>query len=420
MALLPCAFRFRLEPTAEQAAQLGRLAGARRWVWNWALERRTATYRADGKSVSWAALSAELTGLKQAPAMAWLAEVDSQALQQALADLKRAFANFFESRARFPRRKTRKRSRPAFRIPQRVRLDGGRLYVPGAGWVRVRRARAEDGTFAEIGPTKSARFTCDAGGRWHVALVGARHVEEGPFPLPPEAAAAGMDQGLTTFAVLSDGATVANPRFGRRADRKLRRLHRAVSRKVKGSRNRGKARRALAREYGRVRDRRQDFAAKLATQLITAYPVLGVESLNVSALARTKLSRSVLDAAWGDLHRRLHYKAAWWGGGPDGRTGRWVIPVGRWFPSTKRCSVCHRRNPDLTLADRTWSCGQCASVHDRDGNASENLRQEAWRLLANGLLGKGHEDQQGAAGGQPDARNASGPRVRPSTAGTAG
>jgi putative transposase len=131
-------FRFRMRPTRAQEPLLNRLAGARRWVFNWGLQRKREHYADTGKTLTAAALSAELAALKSKPETAWLKDVDSQSLQQALKDLDRAFRNFFEKRARYPRFKSRKRSLPGFRIPQRVKVEGRKVFVPKVGWVRIR------------------------------------------------------------------------------------------------------------------------------------------------------------------------------------------------------------------------------------------------------------------------------------------
>lgn len=158
-------YRFRMRPKAEQGHALNRMAGARRFVWNWALARWKETYAATVKSISLKQLSAELTALKAEPGTAWLNECDSQALQQVLADLQRAFVNFFERRARHPQFKSRKRDQARFRIPQRVKIADGKVYVPKVGWVRIRQSREVDGA------TKSATFRREADGHWYVSLT---------------------------------------------------------------------------------------------------------------------------------------------------------------------------------------------------------------------------------------------------------
>src|SRR5262245_34746191 len=158
-------YKFRIDPTAEQEAALSRYAGARRFVFNWALQRRKETYEQTGKSISWSELSAELTEVKSKPGFEWLKEIDSQLLQQALADCKRAFDNFFQKRAGFPKFKKKHSAHQSFRIPQRVKLEDSRVSIPKIGWVAIRQSQAVDL------PLKSATFKRDATGKWHVSLV---------------------------------------------------------------------------------------------------------------------------------------------------------------------------------------------------------------------------------------------------------
>src|SRR5262245_11758779 len=189
-----------MEPTGTQASDLSRIAGARRFVWNWALRRWKDHYAATGKSISLKQLSAELTALKQQPETAWLNELDSQALQQALKDLHRAFGNYFAKRAGSPRFKSRKHDRARFRIPQRVKLDAGQVYVPKVGWVRIRLSRNVDG------PIKGATFKREPDGHWYVCLVAEFAMPDGPLPPPEATKVVGLDLGLIDFATLSDGS----------------------------------------------------------------------------------------------------------------------------------------------------------------------------------------------------------------------
>src|SRR5918911_1907977 len=179
------AFRYRLESTAEQEQKLRQFAGARRFIWNWALEQRRAYYRQTGKTLPAKELSARLTALKAQPETAWLREMDSQLLQQVLDDLQRAFVNFFERRARYPRFKSRKRDQARFRIPQRVRVVGHVVQIPKIGLVRLRLSQPVDG------PTKSATFKQDACGHWHVSLVAETQVPDVVLPLPDPACSVG-------------------------------------------------------------------------------------------------------------------------------------------------------------------------------------------------------------------------------------
>lgn len=210
------AFRFRMRPTKAQKSILNRLAGARRWVWNWGLQRWKDYFEANGKSIGLKQLSAELTALKQEPEMAWLQEADSQALQQTLKDLHRAFTNFFEGRARYPRFKSRKRDPLRFRIPQRVKIEGPSVIIPKVGKVRIFKSMDIDL------PTKSASFKRDALGHWHVTLTAEFEMPDLSLPVPEKAV--GIDLGLIDFATLSDGSgPIPAPKFFRKGQRKLKR-----------------------------------------------------------------------------------------------------------------------------------------------------------------------------------------------------
>src|SRR5205085_56142 len=199
------AFRYRLEPTAEQERKLRQFAGARRFIWNWALQQRRESYRQTGKTLPAKELSARLTALKEQPETAWLREMDSQLLQQVLADLGRAFSNFFARRARYPRFKSKKRDTARFRIPQRVRVVGNRVQVPKVGRVRVRLSQPI------VGTTKSATFKQDACGHWHVTLVAKVDVPMVALPAPDPERTVGVDLGLKDVLVCSDGRRAPAP-----------------------------------------------------------------------------------------------------------------------------------------------------------------------------------------------------------------
>ena len=382
-------YRFRVDPTARQEAALARFAGARRFVFNWALARRKDTYEQTGKSIFWSALSVELTELKNNSGFEWLKEIDSQLLQQALADCKRAFDNFFQKRARFPKFKRKHGARQSFRIPQRVKLDRGRIYIPKIGWVAVRQSQPCDL------PLKSATFKREATGKWYVSLVAEFDLPDLPKPVIVSETAIGIDVGFDRFATNSSGGVVENPRFFRKAERKIKRAQRRLSRKQKGSANRTKARRALAREYEKITNRRADFAHKFSTSVVKNNSTIACETLNLKGMSRTKLAKSVSDAAHRETFRQIEYKARWY--------NRNFVFIDRWFPSSQLCSECCQRHQELSLSDRFWTCPVCGVRHDRDHNAAKNIRDEGVRILV--------------AVGHTETLNACGASVRPATAG---
>jgi len=390
-------YRYRLAPTVEQEVKLRQFAGARRFVWNWGLARKREYYQATGKTLTHNALCRELTALKSLPETLWLREMHSQSLQQALRDLEYAFQAFFrrvqsgEPKKGFPTFKSKKTDPLRFRMPQRVRITGSFLRVPKIGLIKVIVHRPMAGL------TKSATFKQEPDGHWYVCLVAEQRASDRrPRPVREHV---GVDVGLKSFGVLSNSETITNPRFYRTQMRKLARAQRALSRKQKDSRNRGKARRKVARLHHKIANQRKDFLHKLSTDLVRRFDLVSIEDLSIRGLARTKLSASVLDASWGMFRQFLTYKTE--------RQDRYLMIVGRFFPSSKTCSACGTINANLVLADRSWSC-ICGAVHDRDLNAARNIDAEGLRLFL----------EQHVAVGYPETQNACGVSVRPSTGGT--
>jgi putative transposase len=211
-------------------------------------------------------------------------------------------------------------------------------------------------------------------GHWYVVLSTEFEIPDvGPPPAPVYPV--GVDLGLKDLFVLSDGERVPAPRFARRAERRLRRVQKDLSRKKPGSRRREKAKRRVAGVHRKVSNQRNDLLHKLTTHLTREYDLICVEDLNTKGLAKTKLSRSVLDAAFGEFVRQVEYKATW--------SFKRSVRVGHFFPSTKLCSDCGMVNVNLTLSERTWLC-ECGTQHDRDLNAARNILAEGMRVLAAG------------------------------------
>ncbi|WP_249358078.1 transposase [Nocardia cyriacigeorgica] len=344
---------------------LARAFRCARVVFNDAVAAREAARRAGLPLPKDGELSKALTAAKATPERAWLGEVSSVVLQQALADANTAYRNFFASitgkregpRLGPPRFRSRRDNRQTIRFTRNARFavtPGGKLRLPKIGDVAVRWSRQLPS------PPSSVTVIKDAAGRYFASFV----IEVAPEPMPQVDAEVGIDLGLTAFAVLSNGKTIASPKFFRQAERRLRKAQRNLSRKEKGSKNRAKARVKVARAHARVRDARLDFAHKQAMAVIRENQAVYVEDLCVSGLARTRLAKSVHDAGWGLFLRLIREKAA--------RYGRTVVKVNRWFPSSQICSACGRVDGPKPLRVRTWTC-PCGVVHDRDLNAAINI-----------------------------------------------
>ncbi|WP_199235864.1 RNA-guided endonuclease InsQ/TnpB family protein, partial [Micromonospora sp. S4605] len=312
-----------------------------------------------------------ITEAKLTPQRAWLGEVSAVVLQQALADLNTAYRNFFNSlsgkrRGRTvapPRFRSRKDNRQAIRFTKNSRfkvLDNGRLRLPKVGDLPVRWSRN-----LPADPS-SVAIIRDASGRYFASFV----VQATDEPLPPVDSEVGIDLGLTHFAVLSDGTKVTAPTFLRRAARKLKRLQQDLSRKQRGSSNRKKAVKKVARAHARVADTRRDWQHKLSTAIIRDNQAVYVEDLCVAGLGRTRLAKSVYDAGWASFTAMLEYKAA--------RAGRRFGKINRFAPTSQTCSACGRIDGPKPLNVRSWTC-PCGATHDRDVNAAINvLAQGRW------------------------------------------
>jgi IS605 OrfB family transposase len=365
-------YNYRLYPTPGQRTALARAFGCARVVFNDGLRIREQAHEAGLPYVTDRELSARLTAVKATPERAWLADVSAVILQQSLADLNTAYRNFFASatgerkgpKVEPPRFKSRKNRRQAVRFTANARfkiLASGRLRLPKIGEVEVRWSRDL--------PSAPASVTIirDAAGRYFASFV----VETGPaadaarFPAPDTGAEVGIDLGLTSFAVLSDGTVVRSPRFLRRAERKRRRLQKSLSRKAEGSSNRERTRVRVARAHAKVADSRRDFHHKTSTAIICDNQAVYAEDLCVTGLARTRMAKSVHDAGWSAFVNMLEYKAK--------RYGRSFGKIGRLVPSTQLCSACGVNDGKKPLRVREWTCPACGTVHDRDLNAAKNI-----------------------------------------------
>jgi putative transposase len=374
MASVMRTFRYRAYPTAEQRDNLARTFGCARWTYNWGLERRTNAYHGEGKSLTYNALAVELTQLKRHEETAWLKEVSSVVLQQSLRNLERAYTNFFEQRAGYPSFKKRGRKQSAtyansaFRFdPEARTLSLAKQNAP----LNIRWSRPVEGEVVKV------TVTLDPSGRYHACLACRCNVD----PLPKTGKSVGVDLGLTDVIVTSDGFHSGNPKHLRSDYRKLRQAQKALSRKVKGSNNREKARRRVAKVHAKIADQRQDFIHKLTTDLVKNHDVICTESLSVKNMMQNhSLARSISGAAWGEIVRQLEYKAEWY--------GRTLVKVDRWFPSSKRCSACGHVCEKMPLSVRRWTCEECKTEHDRDENAAMNILAVGQTVEAFGDLGK--------------------------------
>src|SRR6266700_3532270 len=359
--------KIRLHPTPEQANYFARAAGTSRFVWNWALAEWNRHYEAGEKPTA-LKLKKQFNEIRREQ-FPWTWEVTKNASDQPILDLGKAFTAFFEGKARRPRFKSKKRSKPSFYLANdQFELGDHRIWVPKLGWVNM----AENLRFK--GKVTGARITKTADW-WFVSLT-----VEIPDVLPEKRqAAVGIDVGLNRLVTLSTGEGYENQAFLKTTLGKLRQANKRLHRRKLGSANREKARRQVARLHYRITCMRDDVLHKLTTRLADCYGIIGIEDLNLKGLLKNRrLARSFSDAALGKLLSLLTSKVE--------QRGGQVQKVGRFFPSSKICHSCGWKWEDMQLAYRVFLCQNPTCAYhqfeqDRDYNASLNILGEALHLI---------------------------------------
>ena len=372
MLLVHKAYKFRIYPDSNQALLIVKTIGCSRFVFNYFLAERSSAYESQKKTLSYNDCSAMLTQLKKE--LTWLKEVDSTALQSSLRFLDDSFKRFFSRQNDYPRFKSRKNPVQSYTSKftnNNIAVEDSFLKLPKLGFVRYAKSREVDGRII------SATVSRKPSGKFFVSLLAETEVSE----FPKTGSACGVDVGLKDFAVLSDGSGHTNPRFFRSLEAKLAKEQRILSRRVKFSSNWYKQKLKVARVHESIANARADYLHKLSTDIVKNHDIIGMEDLQVSDMLKNKrLSKAISEVSWSQFKELLEYKAVWY--------GKKVITVSRTFASSQLCSACNYQNKAVkNLSVRTWTCPSCNAVHDRDINASINLRNEAIRLLTAGTAG---------------------------------
>jgi putative transposase len=364
------ATKIRLHPNAKQEESLAKAFGCARWLWNNSLAETQKVYQETGKGLGQFALNKRLPELKKE--YEWLAETHSQVLQSVSLNMSRAFVNFFERRAKYPNFKS-KHGKQSIQYPQGVKIvDGCKIFLPKIGHVKAVVHREIVGTI------KTVTVSRNQAGRYFASVLTETDI------VAPVASfdgkIIGIDVGLTHLAVTSDGPKFDNPRHLARAAKNLKRKQQKLSRKVKGSNTRNKARILVAKAHEHTANARKDWLHKLSRKLVDENQVIAVEDLAVANMMKNHcLAKAIGDVGWGMLTNFLEYKAA--------RAGKGFIKVSRFFPSSKSCSCCMHVQASMPLNIRSWRCDKCGVLHDRDINAAQNIRLEAQRMIAAGIAG---------------------------------
>lgn len=351
------AFKYRLYPTPEQSVLLNKHIGCSRFVYNLALECKQMAWAGNRVNLSCFDLIKQLPDLKKE--CEWLKEVNSQSLQQPIRNLDNAFTRFFKGQADFPKFK-KKSNGGSFNIPQNVSLKDGKLIIPkfkkGIDIVLHRPIK---------GTIKQATISKTPTGKYFVSILCETGETNKQKATIKENTSVGIDLGIKSFLVTSDGECFENPKFLRKALSKLKYIQRKFS-KHKGKRTKNK----LAKIHEKVANQRKDFLHKVSTELIKNHDSICIEDLNIKGMLQNrKLAQAITDVSWSSFVTMLEYKAKWY--------GKNILKIGRFEPSSKLCSCCGSINKELTLKDREWTCSSCNTLLDRDVNAAINIKNFA-------------------------------------------
>jgi putative transposase len=363
-------YKLRLTPTKEQEVLLSKHFGCIRFVYNLFLDRRTKFYleakekQLAKKTLTYVDMAKELTQIKSKEETEWLNECNSQSLQHAIKHLDGAYNRFFKKLAKFPRFKSKK-NKQSFRIPQFVTIENKRIHFP----------KFKEGIKIDLhreieGDINYATITRNKAGQYYACIGVTRTIE----PKPKTDRMIGIDLGIKSLVVCSDGQTFPNIKTTKQYEKQLRLRQKELSRTKKGSKGRDKARLKVGKVQVKIANIRHNHLHQITSKLINENQVICLEDLSVkNMMSNHCLSKSIGDASWGELVRQITYKAGWY--------GRKVVKIDRYFPSSKTCNHCGYINEGLTLDQREWECPRCQKNLDRDLNASLNILKQGSNLI---------------------------------------
>ncbi|EFM4652799.1 IS200/IS605 family element transposase accessory protein TnpB [Escherichia coli] len=378
------AFKFQLRPGGQQEREMRRFAGACRFVFNRALARQNENHEAGNKYIPYGKMASWLVEWKNATETQWLKDSSSQPLQQSLKDLERAYKNFFQNRAAFPRFKKRGQN-DAFRYPQGVKLDqeNSRIFLPKLGWMRYRNSRQVTGVVKNVTVSQSC-------GKWYISIQTESEVST---PVHPSASMVGLDAGVAKLATLSDGTVFEPVNSFQKNQKTLARLQRQLSRRVKFSNNWQKQKRKIQRLHSRIANIRRDYLHKVTTTVSKNHAMIVIEDLKVSNMsksaagtvsqpgrnvrAKSGLNRSILDQGWYEMRRQLEYKQLWRGGQ--------VLAVPPAYTS-QRCACCGHTAKENRLSQSKFRCQVCGYTANADVNGARNILAAGHAVLACGEM----------------------------------
>jgi putative transposase len=362
MTTINRAYKFRIYPNLHQQRQFYKEFAAGKIVYNYYLNKSIEQYKLDKKGLNFYDWCHDLTELKKQEKYIWLKEVASQCLIQTLRDLDSAYKNFFRNikqgrKSGFPKFKSFNSSVRYHNQSCEYIQSEHKIQLSKIGKVRIIDYKPAYGRLMNITISKSKDE------KWYASICVEQQEKE---YINNSQEAVGIDVGIKSFLVDSNGTEIDNPKYLEKSEKKLVRLQRSLSRKKRGSNNRKEAKLLLAKQHNKVAEQRKDFLNKLSTKYTKENKIIVHEDLNIKGMQKNHhLAKSISSVAWGEFFRQLDYKSNWYNSS--------VITIGRFEPSSKKCHCCGNINNELTLKDREWTCKDCGAILNRDFNAAKNI-----------------------------------------------
>ena len=348
------AYKFRIYPTNAQIDFLNKQFGAVRFIYNYFLNQRDTQFKETGKSDSYYTQTKTLMLMKKQKEFEWLKEINSQTCQQALQHLDAAYLKFFRKETAFPRFK-KKKNYQSFCVPQHFKvLEKGIIIPKLKSQIKCKFHREI------IGEVKSLTISKTPTGKYFVSIL----VEQENKYKQTSEGKIGIDLGIKDFVTLSNG-TKYSFSISKKIN-KIKKLQHYYSKKQKNSKRKEKLRLKIAKNHEKIVNSRLDFQHKLSTKLTNEYQTICLESLKVKNMMKNhKLAKAIGESSWYSFVNMLQYKGKW--------KGCDIIQIDQFYPSSKTCSVCNWKKEDLKLSERSWTCPNCGTEHDRDINAARNI-----------------------------------------------
>lgn len=377
--------KLRMNPSKNQQQAIHQNIGNARFTFNFYLSEKIEVYQLTEETLIYGEFKKAFNNLKDHPYFSWLKKSDKFALECAMEQVEDAFKRCFSGQNEFPQFKSKHKSKQSYTTKEtngniKLNIEKETVQLPKLGKVKVRFSKKHRQMFRENGlkgKIKSATITYHSSGQYYVSLT----LEEimdlvSPldFSLIPEDQIIGLDLGLNHFYIDSTGKKVDNPRYLKENLQKLAKLQRQLKNKKIGSSNYKKLQKKISKLHLHIGNQRKDFLHKKSRKLVDENQVIVLEDLNVKGMIRNrKLARNIADVGWGMFKTFVSYKAMW--------ANKTVVLVDRFFPSSRLCNGCHKKNTLLSLSDRVWVCPHCGTEHDRDENASKNIKVEGIHIL---------------------------------------